>query len=130
MQREDLFAVLECAPTLDRDAIKQAYFRALALHPPHADPEAFRQIRAAYERLMAPGALETAYLTRPPDLDGELARYRQRFDRALAEAAAELHERVAPLAALEAFADRASRCKYPWRVFGAGPAQAREIDPH
>jgi hypothetical protein len=38
----------------DRRAIKRAYRRAVAEHPPDRDPEAFRQIREAYELLCAP----------------------------------------------------------------------------
>ncbi len=128
MRRDDPFVALECAPTLDRDAVKKAYFCALARHPPHVDPEAFRRVRAAYERLMVSGSLEMAYLTSPPDLDGELARYRSRFDGALADAAAALRLHAAPLAALEAFADRISRCKDLGDALGGEAAPACEIE--
>jgi hypothetical protein len=86
-QHESPFAVLQIAPTADVAAVKRAYFSALARHPPHADPDAFRRVRTAYETLMAPGGLAAAIALAPPDPKHELARYRQRFDSALAEAA-------------------------------------------
>src|SRR5439155_9465721 len=48
---ESPFQVLGIAPTLDLGAVKRAYFAALTRHPPHADPEGFRRLRAAYEPL-------------------------------------------------------------------------------
>jgi hypothetical protein len=82
------FAVLGIAPTGDMIAVKRAYFAGLARHPPHADPEGFRTLRTAYEALMAPGGLQAALALAPPDPQAELARYRERFDARLAEAAA------------------------------------------
>lgn len=35
--------------------IKQAYFALIREHPPERDPEGFKQIRAAYEKLRASG---------------------------------------------------------------------------
>lgn len=52
------FATLGIAPTPQRDAVKRAYFAALQKHPPQRDPAGFQRVRAAYERLLAPGALE------------------------------------------------------------------------
>ena len=86
--REPPFAVLGIAPTADIAAVKRAYFAALARHPPHADPDGFRRLRAAYESLIAPGGLHAAVALAPPDPGQELARYRQRFDAVLAQAAA------------------------------------------
>jgi len=54
---DDPFATLGIAVTSDLAAIKRAYFAALQRHPPHADPEGFRRIRTAYERLSKPGAV-------------------------------------------------------------------------
>ena len=133
MQREDLFAALDCAPTLDRDAVKRAYFRALALHPPHVDAEAFRRVRAAYEQLMVSGALEAAYLTSPLHLSGELARYQERFDSALAEACEGWRRQAAPRASLDALVDRLSRCKDPVDAlaqFARRPESRAELARH
>ena len=55
----DPFAVLGIAPTGVLADVKRAYFAVLQKHPPHADPDGFRRIRAAYELLMKPGVLET-----------------------------------------------------------------------
>jgi hypothetical protein len=57
--QEDPFVVLAIAPTADAAQVKRAYFAALKRHPPHADPAGFRRVRAAYDRLSAPGALAT-----------------------------------------------------------------------
>ena len=44
---------------IDREAteaeIKQAYFALVREHPPERDPEGFKRIRAAYEKLKATG---------------------------------------------------------------------------
>jgi hypothetical protein len=82
------FAVLGIAPTTDVVAVKRAYFGGLARHAPHADPEGFRRLRAAYEALMAPGGLRAAVALSPPDAKAELARYRARFDTRIVAAAA------------------------------------------
>lgn len=36
------------------DAIKDAYFKLVREHPPERDPESFKAIRAAYERIRTP----------------------------------------------------------------------------
>ena len=82
------FEVLGMAPTDDPLAVKRAWFAALTRHPPHADPEGFRRIRAAYESLMAPGGRAAAILSLPLDLEAQLDRYRERYDSPLAQAAA------------------------------------------
>lgn len=66
---EDPFAVLGLGPTSVVGEVKRAYFSALQRHPPHADPEGFRRIRGAYERLMKPGALATLAWTSSFDAD-------------------------------------------------------------
>lgn len=50
----DPYAVLGLAPSATPEEIKQAYFAQVRAHPPERDPEAFKQIRAAYERLKTP----------------------------------------------------------------------------
>jgi curved DNA-binding protein CbpA len=50
----DPYAVLGLAPSATLDEIKQAYFAQVRAHPPEREPEAFKQIRAAYERLKTP----------------------------------------------------------------------------
>jgi curved DNA-binding protein CbpA len=50
----DPYAVLELAPTASAEEIKQAYFAQVRTHPPEREPEAFKQIRAAYEQLRTP----------------------------------------------------------------------------
>jgi len=39
----------------DEAEIKQAYFNLVREHPPERDPEGFKRIRAAYEKLRAAG---------------------------------------------------------------------------
>ena len=85
---ESPFRVLGIAPTLDLGAVKRAYFAALAKHPPHADPDGFRRLRAAYEPLLTAEGLRAAFVLAPPDLPAELARYRARYDETLAATAA------------------------------------------
>lgn len=81
MSAPDPFATLGIAATSDMARVKQAYFAALAKHPPHSDPEGFRRLRQAYEALMRPGALRAAYLHAPLDLNAELAAYEDRLRR-------------------------------------------------
>lgn len=50
----DPYAVLGLAPTASPEEIKQAYFAQVRAHPPEREPEAFKQIRAAYEQLRTP----------------------------------------------------------------------------
>jgi len=54
-EQADPYEILGLEPTLDRAAIKRAYFVLLPRHAPHADPEGFRRLRDAYELLMGPG---------------------------------------------------------------------------
>lgn len=81
----DPFSVLEIPPTLDSGQVKRAYFRLLARHPPHQDPEGFRRLRQAYEELTRPGGQAVAYLRAPVDMAAELAVYEGRCGAALAE---------------------------------------------
>ncbi len=50
----DPYAVLGLDRTATLDEIKQAYFALVREHPPERDPEAFKHIRAAYDRLRTP----------------------------------------------------------------------------
>ena len=53
-QRADAFERLSLPPEADAAAIKQGYRRATRAHPPDTDPDGFREVRAAYERLADP----------------------------------------------------------------------------
>jgi len=88
------FERLGMAPTLDIGAIKRAYFTALSRHPPHSDPEGFRRVREAYERLGAPAARMAAYLSSPVDIGTELSRL-ESWGRALADTAAQVQRDMA-----------------------------------
>jgi hypothetical protein len=66
---EDPFAVLGIAPTMDYAAIKQAYFKRLPEHPPHADPMGFARLRAAYDALRSATTRTAVVLAAPLDLD-------------------------------------------------------------
>ncbi len=48
------YSVLGLARGADDAAVKQAYFALVRAHPPERDPETFKRIRAAYERLRDP----------------------------------------------------------------------------
>ncbi|MBI2503698.1 MAG: J domain-containing protein [Candidatus Latescibacteria bacterium] len=50
----DPYAALGLDPRASAEEIKQAYFAQVRAHPPERDPEAFKQIRAAYEQLRTP----------------------------------------------------------------------------
>lgn len=65
---DDARRALALAPgETDAAAIKQAYRRAVAAHPPDVDPEGFRRVRDAYELLREPWArLEALLLSRLP----------------------------------------------------------------
>jgi curved DNA-binding protein CbpA len=51
---EDPYALLGVPPSASAGEIKDAYFRQVRLHPPEKDPETFKRIRTAYERLKNP----------------------------------------------------------------------------
>lgn len=89
------FEALGLAPTLDPGGVKRAWFAALARHPPHADVEGFRRVRAAYEELTRPGGLAAAFMSHPPDFDAELARLAARVEPRLAAIKAESAGRAA-----------------------------------
>jgi hypothetical protein len=83
-----LFAILGIAPTTDLTAVKRAYFSALKLHPPHADPEGFRRLRDAYEALSKPGALPSAVFAAGARVDDDLKALDAVWDAPLTEARA------------------------------------------
>lgn len=67
LRPEDPYAALGLGPTATLDEIKGAYFTLVRAHPPERDPEAFKRIRAAYERLRtAEGRLEADMLRLRP----------------------------------------------------------------
>ena len=50
----DPYATLGLARTATAAEIKQAYFALVRTYPPEREPETFKRIRAAYERLRDP----------------------------------------------------------------------------
>lgn len=63
----DPYAELGLAETATEAEIKQAYFALVRQHPPETDPQGFKRIRAAYERLRTPEKrLETDMLRLAP----------------------------------------------------------------
>jgi curved DNA-binding protein CbpA len=50
----DPYTILGVGHTASLEEIKKAYFALVRQHPPEKDPEAFKQIRAAYEQLRDP----------------------------------------------------------------------------
>jgi len=104
----DPFAALMLAPTLDRAAVKRAYFAALQRHPPQTDPDGFRRVRDAYEALASPEGLARAFAHRPIDFTAELRRWDERFA-ARIEAAVRAHATAqVRAAALRRFVDELS----------------------
>lgn len=77
----DPYAILDLPRTATMAEIKQAYFAQVRAHPPERDPETFKRIRAAYERLRDPDRRAEADMLllvawpaanrrrRPPQLD-------------------------------------------------------------
>jgi hypothetical protein len=101
------FERLGIAPTLDRLRIKRAYFEQLSRTPPHRDPEAFAELRVAYEALMRPGGPEAASLLLPLDPNVDALAYRERYAARIEAARAQLREREAAEAAVKRFVERA-----------------------
>ena len=99
---DDPFAVLGLAPTLDAAAVRRAWMQGVKLHPPHSDPDGFRRMRAAYERLGKPDTLREAWLQAPFDPAAELARYDAQDAETLAQFQAEAAANRAVAAATEA----------------------------
>ncbi len=73
-RQTDPYALLGVAPSATLDEIKRAYFAQVRAHPPERDPEAFKQIRAAYEQLKTPEKkLESDMLRLEPWPEPELS---------------------------------------------------------
>lgn len=106
------FDVLGIAPTVNPSAIRRAYFAAVQRHPPHADANAFRRLRAAYESLATPSSRSAALVLAPVDIASELGPLRQRFDAALAEVTAQTRASAREREVVRRFAEHLSRL--PW----------------
>lgn len=115
----DPFAALGIPATLDALEVKRGYFEALRRHPPHQDPDGFRRVREAYERLSSPGALGACYAQAPFDAAAALAGYRARFDEALDRARASLREKAAATDLGQRFAEQCSSRTLAEAVAGA-----------
>lgn len=65
---EDPYAILDIPRDADQDVIKRVYFEQVRAHPPETDPDAFKRIRAAYEKLRTPErrAQTDMFLLQPP----------------------------------------------------------------
>jgi curved DNA-binding protein CbpA len=87
MTLQDPFRELEIPPTVDAVAIKRAYFTVVARRGPTTDPDGFRRVREAYERLGTAEGRAAAYFAADVDVSSELNALRARFDAALATAA-------------------------------------------
>jgi curved DNA-binding protein CbpA len=112
MSGDDPFAVLKIAPTRDLATIKRAYFAELANNPPHAAPEAFRRLRAAYETLSDPCTALLAFLRAPIDTDAELAQFAQEWGARLERASRLAREQRLAKRATQSFVDRIANMTY------------------
>lgn len=109
MTFDDPFAILGIAPTLELGTIKRGYFAALAAHPPHRDPEAFRRVRAAYDALSSPEGRTLAFLRAPVDVPAEVARFEAKWGARIAEASGEVRAAQDRTQAIERFVKRVLR---------------------
>jgi curved DNA-binding protein CbpA len=65
----DPYAALGVSRDATLDEIKDAYFQLVRAHPPERDPEQFKVIRAAYDRVRtAERRIETDWLLLQPEL--------------------------------------------------------------
>jgi curved DNA-binding protein CbpA len=53
-REENPYTVLGLERGATGDAIRQAYFNLVRAHPPEREPEVFKRVRAAYEKLRDP----------------------------------------------------------------------------
>lgn len=65
---EDPYAILGVPRGADQGTIKRVYFEQVRAHPPETDPDRFKTIRAAYEKLRTPErrAQTDMFLLQPP----------------------------------------------------------------
>lgn len=65
---EDPYAILRVPRDTDQETIKRAYFEQVRAHPPETDPEQFKTIRSAYDKLRTPErrAQTDMFLLQPP----------------------------------------------------------------
>ncbi len=56
LNQADPYRVLGVPATASLEEIKRAYFTQVRAHPPERDPDGFKAIRSAYERLKTPEA--------------------------------------------------------------------------
>ena len=92
----DVFRILDLAPTRDLASIKRAYFRLLSTNSPQTNPEGFKKLRAAYESLLQPEGMLRAFASAPVDiaaLDQELG---ATWDGRVTDAAADASRRDDP----------------------------------
>lgn len=68
IESQDPYAVLGVARSAESDEIKRAYFRLVRAYPPEREPERFKEIRSAYERINTPQrrARTDLFLLQPP----------------------------------------------------------------
>jgi curved DNA-binding protein CbpA len=77
---ESPYKILGVERTASESEIKQAYFALVREHPPERDPEGFKRIRAAYEKLRTGGERAETDLFLIEEIDaaapmGKLQRY-------------------------------------------------------
>lgn len=64
----DPYAVLGVGRQASDEEVRRAYFQQVRLHPPEREPDTFREIRDAYERLRTPDtrARTDLFMLQPP----------------------------------------------------------------
>jgi curved DNA-binding protein CbpA len=99
---EDPYKILALDYGATETEIKQAYFAKVREHSPEHDPEAFKRIRAAYEKLRSTGERAGTDLFLIDESDARLDPSRlRRFDKDLPQLTPDLIKK--DLLALEAF---------------------------
>jgi curved DNA-binding protein CbpA len=64
---DDPYKTLGIEPSATQAEVKQAYFTLVREHPPERDPEGFKRIRAAYEKVKSAGERAETDLFRVDD---------------------------------------------------------------
>lgn len=81
LRSEDPYAVLGLSRNAPEREVKRAYFRLVREYPPEENPEAFKLIRAAYEKLRrAETKAETDLFLFQPPYSWEPRKRRRRLD--------------------------------------------------